>query len=420
MRNQIGRAIALAVGSLALAACQTQGGSAGPDAGQAQQTAAQQAGAQQAGAATEKRSAGTATRPYAPAGTNGATVVIRPEGDVIIAAVGGNPVRRDDRGTLITAKPAGDEFGSLMLPPGSHDLTLGMLGSAADMVDVSIDAKPGDYIFTVLDAKAGDRSVRILAVIEGGADGMIVASSEPLLVGRTRAEAMAVIAASPAERKQMLAKESPADGNSADKAKLSFRQGRQYLAQNQLEQAVASFDDAIAAAPDFGAAHMLRGIALLQLSRPEDALAAIDKSIDIGTRKLGPNSEALAEPFYLRGAALSLMGRPEEALAALDRSLAVKPTAESYNARAQMYFTRGEDLLGRGRASEASASFEKARADADAGIALVPNSVALWSIKSGAQFMLQQVGPACESARKACTFGNCSILEAKPECRPGS
>lgn len=394
---------ALAAAALAIAGCQTQAG-AGPDSGPPAQAA-------------PGKSSG---RVYAPQGTDGATVSIRPEGDIVIAAVNGDPVMRGDRGTVVTAGAAGDEFAGLRLPPGNHILSLSMLGTGGDMVDVSVNADTGEYVFAVLEAVSGGQPQRVLAVIQGGSDGRIIASSAPALVGRTRTEALRLLAASPEERRQILAAEKPGGTNRAEQAKAYFSQGQQYLQQGQQRNALRAFDGAIEADPGFAAAHVFRGIVLTTMKRAEEALAAFDAAIAAGEQGGGESEMWLAWPYFEKGKVLMAVGRLDEAETALDRSIALKPAAPGYAARANLYFVLGQTQRQQGNEDRARDFFEKTRRDADAGLALADDDVTLWSIKSGAHFGLGDGAAACRAAEKACEFGNCSIVKQYKQCQGGS
>ncbi len=73
------------------------------------------------------------------------------------------------------------------------------------------------------------------------------------------------------------------------------------------EDALASYDRAIALKPDYAEAYYNRGNALMDLKRPEDALASYDKAI-----ALEPDS---AEAYNNRGEALRDLKRLQEHLA---------------------------------------------------------------------------------------------------------
>ena len=124
------------------------------------------------------------------------------------------------------------------------------------------------------------------------------------------------------------------------------KHGLQLAGQLRLDDAVASFDRAIALKPDFAEALIIRGIVLFDLGRFEDAVASYDRVL-----ALKPDAEA----FHCRGAALYNLERLEEAVASYDRALALKPDAEGFN-------TRGMALYKLDRLEEAVASYDGALA----------------------------------------------------------
>ena len=81
------------------------------------------------------------------------------------------------------------------------------------------------------------------------------------------------------------------------------------------EEALASYDKALALKPDFVDALNNRASALIELKRFEEALASYDRMLAIRP----PYFEAL----YNRGIALGELGRHAEALASYDRALAL-------------------------------------------------------------------------------------------------
>ena len=82
------------------------------------------------------------------------------------------------------------------------------------------------------------------------------------------------------------------------------------------EEALASYDRAIALRPDYAEAYNNRGNALMDLKRPADALASYDKAI-----ALKPD---YTEAYYNRGNALMDLKRPADALASYDKAIALK------------------------------------------------------------------------------------------------
>lgn len=114
----------------------------------------------------------------------------------------------------------------------------------------------------------------------------------------------------------------------------------------RFEEALGSFDVALALKPDYVQALNNRGVALQNLRRPEDALVSFDRAL-----ALKPN---YLETLTNRGIALHALKRPEEALASFDRALALKPDhLEALN-------NRGKALQDLNRPMQALRCFERA------------------------------------------------------------
>jgi hypothetical protein len=96
------------------------------------------------------------------------------------------------------------------------------------------------------------------------------------------------------------------------------------------EEAIASFDRAIEAKPDFFAAWASKGDALLSVDRPEEAIASFDRAIELSavatSASAGATETALAATWAGKGNALANLGRAEEAIASFDQALAIEPT----------------------------------------------------------------------------------------------
>ncbi len=149
-------------------------------------------------------------------------------------------------------------------------------------------------------------------------------------------------------------------------------------------EALACYERALARAPDLAEAQRGRGMALMQLGRPEPALAraCFERAIALNPRNAeahhnlgileaaaGRHHEALASferalafapdqatAHHNRGLALASLGRPAEALASFDRALGLAPSA------APTHLLRGKVALELGRPAEALASFDRAYA----------------------------------------------------------
>ncbi|MGP0090120.1 MAG: tetratricopeptide repeat protein [Xanthobacteraceae bacterium] len=119
-----------------------------------------------------------------------------------------------------------------------------------------------------------------------------------------------------------------------------------YAQRGDFAEAVRQIDAALRINPNVAAVHNNRGGALLELQRPDEALASYERSI-----ALKPN---FAEAFYGRGNAFRQLQRPHEALASYDRAIALRPNyPEAYN-------NQGFLLWELKRPDEALASYDRA------------------------------------------------------------
>ncbi|AFZ24456.1 TPR repeat-containing protein [Cylindrospermum stagnale PCC 7417] len=111
------------------------------------------------------------------------------------------------------------------------------------------------------------------------------------------------------------------------------------------EEALNSFDKALAIKDDFAEAWNHRSGALLKLERSEEALASCDKVLAI--------KDDFAEAWNKRGIALEKLEQNEEALVSYDQALAIK------NDFADVWGNRGDTLNTLHRYEEAIISFDK-------------------------------------------------------------
>ena len=114
----------------------------------------------------------------------------------------------------------------------------------------------------------------------------------------------------------------------------------------RMADALASYDKALEIAPDDADIWMNRVPALIDLNRLEEALAAAEKLL-----AMAPH---YAEAWNNRGIALQALERFGEALASYEKALAIKPDY------AEAHFNRGSALQYLGRGEEALASFSRA------------------------------------------------------------
>jgi predicted O-linked N-acetylglucosamine transferase (SPINDLY family) len=116
----------------------------------------------------------------------------------------------------------------------------------------------------------------------------------------------------------------------------------------RFDEALASYDRAIAARDPYPAAHNNRGALLHRLGGYEEALASIERAIEAEPR--------YAEAHANRGATLSALKRFDEALVSLERAIELDPL------HAEAHASRGAVLNGLGRFDEALQSHERALA----------------------------------------------------------
>jgi tetratricopeptide (TPR) repeat protein len=121
----------------------------------------------------------------------------------------------------------------------------------------------------------------------------------------------------------------------------------------RLDEALASFDLAIAIQADNARAHNNRGVALQDLQRFAEALASHDRAIAL--------KPEFAEAYYNRAMALHALKRFDEAIAGFGKAIALRPDY------AQAYHNLGVVLQDCKRVDDAIAAYKKA-------IALKPDS----------------------------------------------
>jgi predicted O-linked N-acetylglucosamine transferase (SPINDLY family) len=114
----------------------------------------------------------------------------------------------------------------------------------------------------------------------------------------------------------------------------------------RLDDALASYDRAIALKPDYAEAHSNRGNTLKELGRLDDALASYDRAIAIKANA--------AETHYNRGNTLRDLKRLDDALAGYDRAIVIKPDY------VEAHYNRGLVLADLNRLPEALASYDRA------------------------------------------------------------
>ena len=204
------------------------------------------------------------------------------------------------------------------------------------------------------------------------------------------------------------------DTGDPQEAQAWFHQGIQRFNNGDFQEAIASYDKALAILPDSHEVWYNRANALFKLARTQDAIANYDKALEFKQNKydawnnrgnalfkLGSTEEAIAsydkaleiEPnyqqaWYNRGVALGNVGRLEDAIASYDKAVVIQPKDD------QAWFNRGLVLGNLGRLEDAIASWDKA-------LDLKPDRYEAWYNRSVALSNLGRNDEALASWNKA-------------------
>jgi tetratricopeptide (TPR) repeat protein len=146
------------------------------------------------------------------------------------------------------------------------------------------------------------------------------------------------------------------------------------------EEALKSYDRALALEPDHGRAWHWRGVALAMLGRNAEAVESYDRAL-----VLEPDKN---RAWGNRGIALGELGRNAEALESYDRALALKPDDH------WAWFSRGIALGELGRNAEALESYDRA-------LALKSDDPSAWNNRGNALARLGRNAEALESYDRA-------------------
>ena len=160
-----------------------------------------------------------------------------------------------------------------------------------------------------------------------------------------------------------------------------FREAREFRQQGRLEDALASYDKALALQPGFFEALYNRGILYWEMKRDEDALASLDRAIAVQ-----PEHAAV---WSNRGNILRNLKRPDDALASFDKALALKPDFPG-----ALYNRANVLLLDLDRAGEALAGYDKA-------LAIQPGFAEAWNNRGNALCSLGRLPESVASFDKA-------------------
>ena len=131
-------------------------------------------------------------------------------------------------------------------------------------------------------------------------------------------------------------------------AEAHYNRGNVLMDLKRLDEALASYDRALAIRPDFAEAYGNRGNVLKDLNRPDEALASYEQAL--------ANKRDFAAAHNDRGVTLQILNRLNEALTSYDQALALKPGL------AEAHYNRGNVLKDLNRLDEALASYDRALA----------------------------------------------------------
>ncbi|MDB9477290.1 serine/threonine-protein kinase, partial [Dolichospermum circinale CS-537/03] len=159
-----------------------------------------------------------------------------------------------------------------------------------------------------------------------------------------------------------------------------FTEGNQLFDLQKYEEAIASFDKAIAIQPNNPNFWNDRGNALGRLEKYKEAITSYDKAIAIQ-----PN---YYESWSKRGLALCYLQREEEAISSFDKAIAIQP---DYT---HAWFNRGNSLHELEKYEEAIASYDKA-------IAIEPDDNEVWNNRGNSLYELEKYEEAIASYNKA-------------------
>jgi len=155
--------------------------------------------------------------------------------------------------------------------------------------------------------------------------------------------------------------------------------GKALAEMNELKDALAAFDEALACDIKFAEAFTNRGNMLCDLGRYTEGLSSYDRALEL---------EPIAANWLNRGTALEGLDRVDEAIESYDRAIALEPGVPL------TYINRSHALLSAGRNEEALATAERA-------VEVGPSVPYAHLAKAQAQLALGQKEAALVAAERA-------------------
>lgn len=240
---------------------------------------------------------------------------------------------------------------TILLRMGTIEVHLGNYDEGIRLLGLSLQANPKQYLAYFFRGIAYHRLDRFKEALKCYASAIALEkdNAEVLMYRNSALESVKRLENAPAKAKNR-AKAPPTSskslsdntGNAEKFNQLGIEQGK---LQN-LNEALAYFNQAITAAPDYAPSYHNKGKALHLLERLDEALASYDRAI-----ALNPD---FADSCDGRGQVLQDLTRLDEALVSFDRAIALKPDF------AETHVNRGKTLDNLGRLEEALASCERA------------------------------------------------------------
>ncbi len=159
-----------------------------------------------------------------------------------------------------------------------------------------------------------------------------------------------------------------------------YNQGGAFHAQGKLDEAVASYQQALALKPDFANAHYNLAIVFNEQGKLDEAVASCQQVIAF--------KPDFAEAHSNLGNALQAQGRVDEAVASHQKALALKPNY------AYWHYNLGTALQEQGKLDEVAASYRKA-------LALKPDFADAFYNLHALLLSPEDIAPAIECVRRA-------------------
>lgn len=147
----------------------------------------------------------------------------------------------------------------------------------------------------------------------------------------------------------------PADAQTRPAAQAHLRRGDLLMSRNQIEPALRSYDQAVAAAPEWAAAYLKRGAARRARGDLDGSIEDYEKAGVLEPRSTA-NSATVAESYNQRG--MNRLDRLEVEPAVADFTKAIEHNAREPN----FFFRRGKAYLIDEKLAKAVADFDRAAA----------------------------------------------------------